>query len=166
MFKSQQTTGMPFLEPLFDPSPLFLWVYILIVAFGYYIWYTRISPSLALSLRSPWHLGPCLRWRSIPHHYLRPTAATESPGCPAAQISQPPRLRPIGHRSNRPRPPQAHQRAQRHASSWYWQPALSRRHRSKPWLVPLRVARRAHAPCDPSSVLRHHLRGHQGPRCC
>lgn len=47
MFKSQQTTGMPFLEPLFDPSPLFLWVYILIVAFGYYIWYTRISPSLA-----------------------------------------------------------------------------------------------------------------------
>lgn len=63
-----------------------------------------------LSLRSPWHLGPCLRWRSIPHHYLRPTAATESPGCPAAQISQPPRLRPIGHRSNRPRPPQAHQR--------------------------------------------------------
>lgn len=38
---------MPFLEPLFDPSPLFLWVYILIVAFGYYIWYTRISPSLA-----------------------------------------------------------------------------------------------------------------------
>lgn len=44
---------IPYPEPTFDPSPLFLWLYIIVVAIGYYLWLTRASPLLSAVFSLP-----------------------------------------------------------------------------------------------------------------